>query len=119
MKEVTAQLNDYRQSPRKVRIVADAIRGKKILEAEQRLSLIVKRSSNPLQKLLKSALSNAKDIGISGDNLYVKSIEVNVGKILYRRRPVSRGSANPIRKRTSHVKIVLASKDAVKNKKTK
>ncbi len=107
MTEVTAQLNDYRQSPRKVRVVADSIRGKNIAEARRRLGLLTKRATLPLQKLLSSAVSNAKDQGIAEDVLKVKSIEVNVGKILYRRRPAAHGAAHPVRKRTSHVKIVL------------
>ena len=118
MKEVTAQLNDYRQSPRKVRVVADALRGKKIAEAKHRLDVIVKRASTPLHKLLSSAIANAKNLGVDIDTLKVKSIEVNSGKILYRRRPVSRGSAHPIKKRTSHVKIVLV-EGALDSKKPK
>ncbi len=114
MKEVTAQLNDYRQSPRKVRVVADALRGKKISEAEARLQVIVKRASTPLNKLLQSAVANAKNVGLDINDLYVKSIEVNGGQVLHRRRPVSRGSAHPIKKRTSKVKIVLGEKISVK-----
>ncbi len=108
MATVTAQLNDYRQSPRKVRIVADTIRGKKAIEAKNILGVVIKRASNPLAKLLDSAMANAKNMGIGTENLVVDSIEINGGKILYRRMPVAHGSSNPIRKRTSHVKIVLS-----------
>lgn len=108
MAEITAQLNNYRQSPRKVRLVANAIRGKSVREAKNRLSFIVKRAANPLQKLLNSAIANAKNLGVETDNLLVKSITVNGGKILYRRRPAAHGSAHPIHKRTSHVKITLS-----------
>lgn len=108
MTEVTAKLNNYRQSPRKVRVVADALRGKSVKEAKLRLNFITKRAAGPLHKLLDSAVANAKSLGHAAENLSVKSITVDGGKILYRRRPVSRGAAHPIRKRTSHVKIVLA-----------
>ena len=107
MTEVTAQLNNYRQSPRKVRLVANAINGKSIKEAKNRLDFITKRATGPLHKLLNSAIANAKNLGINADNLWVKSVTVDGGKILYRRRPVSHGSAHAIHKRTSHIKIML------------
>ena len=110
MAEVTAQLNSYRQSPRKVRLVSDAIKGKSIKEAKSRLDFITKRATGPLHKLLNSAVANAKNLGMKADDLWVKSITVNSGKILYRRRPVWHGMAHPIHKRTSHIKIVLAEK---------
>ena len=111
MNEITAQLNDYRQSPRKVRVVADAIRGKSIKEAKNRLNFIIKRATGPLHKLLNSAIANAKDLGANAENLVVKSVTVNAGKILYRRKPVSHGSAHTIHKRTSHIKIILVEKN--------
>ncbi len=119
MTEITAQLNNYRQSPRKVRVVADSIRGKNIAEAKRRLDLLAKRATGPLHKLLLSAVSNAKERGIAEEDLKVKSISVDVGKILYRRRPVAHGAAHPVRKRTSHVKIVLSErKSEVRNSKS-
>lgn len=119
MKEVTANLNNYRQSPRKMRLVASAIRGKSIAEAKNRLDFITKRAVSPLHKLLNSAIANAKSLGVGMDNLLVKSITVDGGKILYRRRPVSHGSSHTIHKRTSHIKIVLAEKLKIKNSKLK
>lgn len=110
MAEAKAELNNYRQSPRKVRLVADLVRGKKVEEALTNLSFIPKRSALPLQKLLSSALANAKNLSLPVENLIVKKITVDTGAILYRRRPRSRGMANPIRKRTSHVSVVLAEK---------
>jgi len=120
MKETKAHLKNYRQSPRKVRIVADTVRGKSINEAITLLSFVPKRSSLPLQKLLASALANAKDLSIPSENLVVKEIKVDAGTTLYRRRPRSRGMANPIRKRTSHVSVTLAEsmKKTKKAKKT-
>jgi len=110
MKEITANLNSYRQSPRKVRLVADSIRGKKVLDAKTVLGFMIKRSSAPLHKLLNSAVANAKNMGIEEKDLFVKEVRVDGGAILYRRMPVAHGSAHPIRKRTSHIKIVLAEK---------
>jgi large subunit ribosomal protein L22 len=110
MTEVTAKLNSYRQSPRKVRLVANLVRGKRVLDAKNKLGFTTKRAVNPLHKLLDSAIANAKNLGLEVDNLFIKSITVNGGQILYRRMPVSRGSAHPIRKRTSHVTLVLSEK---------
>lgn len=117
MNEITAKLNNYRQSPRKVRVVADALKGKSVKEAKQRLQFITKRATGPLHKLLNSAVANAKVLGQDTENLFVKAISVDGGRILYRRRPVSKGAAHPIRKRTSHVKIVLIEKIAKESKK--
>lgn len=114
MKEITAQLNSFRQSPRKVRLVANAIRGKSVVEAKRSLDFLVKRAASPLHKLLNSAISNSRNAGLEIDSLFIKSITVDGGKILYRRRPVSRGAAHPIRKRTSHIKIVLSGKAGAK-----
>ena len=112
MTEAKAQLNNYRQSPRKVRLVADLVRGKKVTEAIVTLSFMPKRSALPLQKLLASALANAKGNSLPVENLVVKEIKVDAGATLYRRRPRSRGMSNPIRKRTSHVSVVLAESKA-------
>lgn len=119
MAEITAQLNSYRQSPRKVRLVANAIKGKSVKEAKIKLDFIIKRSAGPLHKLLNSAVANAKNMGLDTGNLLVKSVTVNGGQILHRRRPVSRGMAHPINKRTSRVKMILAEKVQVSNEKDK
>ncbi|MDB5254437.1 MAG: ribosomal protein large subunit ribosomal protein [Parcubacteria group bacterium] len=121
MAEAKATLSNYRQSPRKVRIVADMVRGKKVEDAIITLSFVAKRSSEPLKKLLESAVANAKNLSIPLENLVVKEIAVDGGKILYRRLPMSRGRAFVMRKRTSHVNIVLAEviPKVKKSKKTK
>ncbi len=116
MSSAIAKLNNYRQSPRKVRLVADSIKGKKANEALLNLDFTVKRASSPISKLLSSAIANAKNLGLDIDKLVVSKIEVNSGKILYRRMPVSRGSAHPIRKRTSHITIILEEKEPKKAK---
>lgn len=107
MNEAKAHLKNYRQSPRKVRLVAGAVRGKSIAEAIDILSFVPNRAALPLQKLLASALANAKSQNIDTENLTIKSLMVDEGPTLYRRRPRSRGMANPIRKRTSHVTVVV------------
>ena len=114
---ITAQLNNYRQSPRKVRLVANLIRGKKVSEAIDILTLTVKRTSDPLIALIKSAIANAKNnFSLPADDLFVKALTVDNGAILYRRMPKAHGIATPIRKRTSRVSLALSIKDEVKPK---
>ena len=110
MTDIKAELNNYRQSPRKVRVVAGTVKGKKVSDALAILSFVPKRAALPLQKLVASALANAKNLSIPTEKLIVKSLTVDVGPILYRRQPRSRGMANPIRKRTSRVRVVLSEK---------
>ena len=111
MPEARAKLTNYRQSPRKVRLVADAVRGKSVEEAITTLSFIPKRSALPLQKLIASALANAKTLSLPTENLIVKEIKVDAGTTLYRSQPRSyRGGNSTIRKRTSHVSVMLAPK---------
>ena len=109
MKEITAKLNNYRASPRKTRVVADLIKGKKAKDAIVQLDFLAKKSAGPIAKLLKSAISNAKnDFKITDENnLIVKTIIVNSGPVLKRSKPRSRGMANQILKRTSNITIVL------------
>ncbi|HEY4528428.1 MAG TPA: 50S ribosomal protein L22 [Candidatus Paceibacterota bacterium] len=109
MNEAKAELRNYRQSPRKVRVVADVVRGKSADEAITLLSFIPKRAGLPLQKLVASAVANAKSLSMNGP-LVIKEIRVDAGPTLARRRPRSRGMANPIKKRTSRVLVVLGEK---------
>ena len=117
MTEIKAQLNYHRISPRKIRTVAGLISGKKVSEALAQLNFLSKKSSLPLAKLLKSAISNAKNnFKIEdGDKLMIKSITVNSGPVLKRYVPRSRGMANMIKKRTSHVTVVLGEQTKVKS----
>ena|SRR5579872_7097211 len=110
MSQITAQLNNLRQSPRKVRVVADLVRGKKASDAILTLQFASKRASLPIAKLIASAVANAKAQSIETDDLVVKKIEVNPGATLYRRRPAPHGSAHPIRKRTSRIFVLLSGK---------
>ncbi len=105
-----AALKTYRQSPRKVRLVADLIRGKKTSDALVTLQFANKRAAVELTKLLKSAIANAKNLDADESKLYIKEIQVNKGVTLKRIMPRARGSASAINKRTSHVTISLATK---------
>lgn len=110
MTEAKAKLSNYRQSPRKVRLVASSVRGKSVAKANDILSFVPNRAALPLQKLLASAVANAKSLNLKEENLAIKELRVDEGPTLYRRRPRSRGMANPIRKRTSHVTLILSEK---------
>jgi large subunit ribosomal protein L22 len=118
MAKVTAQLTNYRQSPRKVRLIANLVRGKKVDQALAELNFLAKRAAGPLEKLIRSALANAEHLNISKDNLIVKEIRVDQGVTLHRFMPRARGWAFPIRKRSSHVMLVLDDASTI-SKKTK
>lgn len=104
-------LKNYRQSPRKVRLVADAVRGKKVDVALRNLAFITKRATDPIAKLINSAVSNAKNnFNIDAENLVIKDIQVNKGITLKRIMPRARGTAFRINKRSSHVSLTLEEK---------
>lgn len=106
-----AILRTYRQSPRKVRLLADLIRGKKVQDAKNALVFAGKRAAPVIANLLHSAVENAKNIGVSDvSNLFVKEVRVDQGIVMKRIMPRARGSASPIRKKTSHIIIVLGVK---------
>lgn len=88
-------------------MVADLVRGKKVDDALNILAFTTKRAALPVRKLIASALANAKSQAMPTENLRIKEIKVDEGKTLYRRQPRSKGMANPIRKRTSHVSVTL------------
>ncbi len=114
---VKAELKNYRQSPRKVRMVVDVVRGKKVKEALNILTVTTKRSSLPIKKLVESAIANAKhNFNLEAENLFIKEISVNEGVTAHRWMPRARGSAAPIRKRSSRILVIL---DELKNKKSK
>ncbi|MBI2047846.1 MAG: 50S ribosomal protein L22 [Parcubacteria group bacterium] len=108
-----AFLKNYRQSPRKVRLLADLIRTKDVKTARLLLNAAPKRAALPVKKLLDSAISNA-EVGknIAEDALFVKEVRVDAGPTLKRMMPRARGTANIIRKRTSRITIVLDIKQA-------
>ncbi|MEK7560230.1 MAG: 50S ribosomal protein L22 [Patescibacteria group bacterium] len=110
MKEIKAHLNYLRISPRKVRLVSDLIKGKKIKEAESVLKNTTKRSAHPILKLLNSAVANAiHNFRVDKDSLSVKTIVINKGPTLKRFLPRARGMTTPINKRSSHITIILIS----------
>jgi large subunit ribosomal protein L22 len=110
-----ARLNDCPTSPRKMRLVADLIRGKNIEKALAILKYTKKEAALRLEKLLLSAIANwqAKNEGvrIEDSNLYVKEIFVDNGRVLKRLRPAPQGRAYRVRKRSNHVTIVVDSKN--------
>ena len=113
VKEARATLKFARISSRKVKIVEDLIRGKDVDEALAIMKFTPKASSEVLEKLLKSAIANAENNhDMKHENLYVAEIFANQGPTLKRIRPAAKGSAVRIRKRTSHITIVLKEKEA-------
>jgi len=104
---VTATLTNHRQSPRKVRRVANLIKGKPIMTAVYTLMFTPKDAADPILKLLKSAIANAKSLSVDETNLVVKGITVDKGPILKRMMPMARGRGFPIHKHTSTITITL------------
>ncbi len=102
-----AMLKNYRQSPRKVRLVGDLVKGKNVVNAEIELRNLPKRASLPILKLLQSAVANAKSAGADVATLIVENVRVDKGLVMKRFMPRARGSASRINKRTSHVVITL------------
>ena len=106
--EAVATLKNARISARKVKIVADLIRGKDAKEALAIVKFTPKASSEIIEKLLKSGIANAENNhGMKSNNLYVAEIYANQGPTMKRIRPAAKGSAVRIRKRTSHITIKL------------
>ena len=105
---VVAKLHYLRIAPRKVRLVADLIRGKSVEEAQTILNFTVKKATQPLLKLLNSAIANAKNnFQLEESNLYISRITVDEGPKYKRWRARARGRASEIQKKTSHVNLFL------------
>ena len=108
IRTASATLKYARISSRKVKIVADLIRGKDVNEALSIVKFTPKASSDIIEKLLKSAIANAENNHeMKSESLYVAEIFANQGPTLKRIRPAAKGSAVRIRKRTSHITIVV------------
>lgn len=105
-----AFLKNYRQSPRKVRLLADLVRGKKVNDALATLKFVDKRAAGPFAKVIQSAVANAKDQGKNIENLFIKAVAVDKGTVLKRFTPRARGSASRINKRNSHIRVELGEK---------
>ena len=112
-----AKLNNCPTSPRKMRLVADSVRGKKVDSALTILKFSQKEASNKLEKLLMSAISNwqakNEDSDVEEANLFVKEIRVDSAGMLKRLRPAPQGRAHRIRKRSNHVTLILGSKNSI------
>lgn len=108
--EISAKLSNLRIAPRKVRLVVDMIRGKKVEEAESILRFTVKKGVLPVLKLLNQGVANAKNtFQAEKSDLFIQKITVDEGPKYKRWRPRSRGQAYEIQKKTSHITIVLGS----------
>lgn len=106
-------------SPRKLRLVADMVRGKKVSEALEFLPFVQKRGVLSVGKTIKTAAANAKVKGADTTDLIVKSIEISEGPRLKRFRPVSRGQAHSYVKQMSHIKVIVQSVDKPKGESKK
>ena len=110
--EAKATLRYIRISPRKVGILCDLIRGKSVAQANAILALTPKAAAEPLAKLVKSAAANAENkYGVRPENLVVKAAYVDEGPTMKRYRLRAKGSASPIMKRTSHITIIVATRE--------
>jgi large subunit ribosomal protein L22 len=108
---VKAQLNNLRQSPRKVRLIVNLVRGKGVLKALQQLEFVIRRPALPVSKLLRSAIANAENTyDMVASNLYIKEFYVDEGVKLKRYQPKAMGAVGEIQKKTSHIHLVLAEK---------
>jgi large subunit ribosomal protein L22 len=112
-----AKLNNCPTSPRKMRLVADSVRGKKVDTALTILKFSQKEASNKLEKLLMSAISNwqskNEDSDVEQANLFIKEIRVDSAGMLKRLRPAPQGRAHRIRKRSNHVTLILGSQNSI------
>lgn len=113
MDAAKAVLRRARVSPQKARLVANLIRGCDVDEALEKLTFTRKKSAPMIKKLIESAIANAEhgsdDVDI--DELFVKTITVDQGPSLRRYRPRAMGRATPIKKQTSHITVVLATRE--------
>lgn len=119
--EATAKLRYLRITPRKVRVVADLIRGKNVNAALAQLAYVEKRAAEPVAKLLRSAVANAeqaaKDQNLDVDRLTVKELMVDQGPSLRRFMPRAMGRAFKVLKKTSHISLTISDETAKNAKK--
>lgn len=108
MADHNATLRYLRIAPRKVRLIADVLRGMSVNEAEARLMMMRQRAAEPVLKLLRSAVAGAKEKRLDVERLYIKEIRVDQGPMLHRYMPRARGSMSEIQKKMSHVMLGLA-----------
>ncbi len=107
--DVRVKLTRYNQTPRKTRLVADLIRGKKVDQALGQLSFVTKRASEVFKKLVNSGIANAKhNFSLNREELFVKEVRVDKGVVFKRGMPRAFGRSSPIRKRNSNITLVLS-----------
>ena len=114
MAESKATLRNLKVAPRKVRLVTESIKGLHVNSALARLSLMPQRSTEPIAKLIKSAVANAKDQKMDESKLVIKKIEVNKGVVLKRSKARARGRATLVEKKMSHVTLFLEESEKAK-----
>lgn len=114
--KVRAKLKNLDIAPRKVRRVAELLRGLQVDNALASLSVNSSRGAKPLTKLIQSAVANAKERKLNSDKLIIETIKVDQGRALKRLYPMGRGRASIIRKKFSHVTLELAEKEGVLGK---
>jgi len=105
--EAKVRLRNLHMAPRKVRLVANLIKGMPVEEALAQLTMNPARASGPVVKLLRSAISNAKNVGMKVEALKVKSIMVDEGPMMKRLLPRAMGRGTPIHKKMSHITLIL------------
>lgn len=99
-----------RMSPRKLRLVASMIKSSRPTEAIELLPRVQKRAAEPILKVIKSAVANAKELGANPDDLTFKEIQIGEGQRLKRFRAVSKGRAHSIVKKMSHIRVIVETK---------
>jgi large subunit ribosomal protein L22 len=112
--KATAQLKYLHMAPRKVRLVASLIRGMHVREAQAQLSFQTQRAVQPITKLLKSALANAKQLKLNPERLIISDIRVDQGPMIKRMMPRAMGRGLIIQKKMSHIVITLSESDTKK-----
>jgi len=115
--EAVARLRNYPTSPRKMRLLADLVRGMDVENALNTLKFSPKHNSIPMEKLLVSAIANWRvkneGVDVADANLYVKTLFVDGGRMLKRMRPAPQGRAYRVRKRSNHITIIVDSRNPV------
>lgn len=107
-----AKLSNYKQAPRKTRLVTELVKGRPVTDALTALKFLDKRAATPIAKLIASAVANAEKQGEDVRELFVKNITVDKGLVAMRSMPRAFGRSAPIRHRMSHVSVILGKKVA-------
>ena len=115
--EVRAYQKSIRQTPRKLRLVADLVRGRRLLDAETQLEFVERRAARAVGAVLKQARANALAAGLTEASLMIQRLVVEEGPRLKRWRAVSRGRAHPFVRKMSHLKVIISGKMIASEKK--